>query len=526
MKNKPATSPLAASLMRIGGVVVPIVIVVYLIFSQANFFIGRALLIAFGDSESTYKGASLEWDGDVVAKDFVLHPYDDMDEASAIRFEHVHLETPGWFWFLRNTFDRKLRNAKLERLHLSLSGGTSNAGIDPSLGDLGPIGASSASPFEAEGCLQDSLWTREELTAMGLSPEPTTLEFDFRTEAGQLHTTVVLETKGVSRAQVDRRAILPGKDNMLFLDTYHDETTTERWEIQDQGFVAARNRYCANKDKIEPLRFVDRHVASVARLLDTLGIGLDDEARTIYRRFARDGGKLDYSISYPRPLPADLLYELREHPGVIAQSNATIDHNGRNATIRWERFDPIPLPGLDQGEPTFAALQKEQAEKLRIDTMVPVATSNAASVPTPSGDGATPPAPPSPPAPLDVEALIASKSAAMAAAPASAPPAVAAPAATPAPTTIAPAGDAGAEAVVIEPTPETTTRRRDQTLPWDRLPALSGQTIRIWTVHNPPRTVQIVSGDGNSLRVRARLGGGSAEYTIQRDAFLRANRLR
>ena len=127
MKNKPATSPLAASLMRIGGVVVPIVIVVYLIFSQANFFIGRALLIAFGDSESTYKGASLEWDGDVVAKDFVLHPYDDMDEASAIRFEHVHLETPGWFWFLRNTFDRKLRNAKLERLHLSLSGGTSNA---------------------------------------------------------------------------------------------------------------------------------------------------------------------------------------------------------------------------------------------------------------------------------------------------------------------------------------------------------------------------------------------------------------
>lgn len=526
MPAKTTATPLTASLMRIGGVVVPIAIAVFLVFNQANFLMGRALLIAFGHTESTYKSATLQWNGDVVAKDVVIHPFDVEQEEVAIRFERAHLETPGWFWFLRNAFDRKLKRAHLDRLHLTLTGAQSAAGMEPSLGDLGPVGATSASPFEAEGCLQDGMWIREELVEMGLSPGPTTLEFDYRVERGDLLTTVVLETAGVSRVRLDRVGRLPGRSNMLLLDTYADETRSERWEVRDQGFVAARNRHCAKKDRTDPLRIVDRHMESVERLMDTLGIGMDKPALAIYRRFARGGGTLTYSVTYPKPLPAELLYELREHPEVIAGSNASISHEGASSPVRWQHFDPLPLPGLEEGEPTYAALLKERA-----------GTSRDASAPAPGGAEVTRSAPVGTTAAaapaaaageLDLDALIASRSGQKGAAKsrgdrAPGPDAQAPTDAAPPGTQAVADSDAG-PALAAPAAPGSL--RAGSALQWDQLAAMRGHLVRVWTVHNPPRTVEILSGSGSAVRVSARLGGGNAEYTIQRGAFLRATLVR
>ena len=534
MRSKAASASSFASLKRIGGVLLPIIAVIYLIFTQANFLIGRALLVAFGDYDTRYKSASLEWDGDVVAKDFVLYPYDAEDEQTAIRFEHVHLETPGWFWFLRNAFDRKLQRARLSRLHLTLTGGSSAAGIDPSLGDLGPFGAISASPFEAEGCMEDTQWIRDELVAMGLTPAPTTLEFDYRAEGGDLLTTVILETKGSSRVQLDRVATLPGLTdsglssvsgltNMLLLDYIADETRSERWEIQDQGFVAARNRYCAKKDKVEPLRFVDRHVESVMRLMDTVGVSIDSDSRTSYRRFARDGGKLVYSIAYTKALPAEMLYELRGHSTVLATSHASIDHNGRVRSIRWQKFDPIPLPALDEGEPTFAALQKERSSTIRGEDAATLSDASVASAADAAATVATLPV-----APDTGDSPIASGSADPNAANAAS--AEATPVTGVEPPSVAPTDAASDTATVSMPIDSVAAAlpslRPGARLQWSDLLLLQGRLVRVWTVHNPPRTVEILTANGNTLRVTARLGGGNAEYTIQRGAFLRASLVR
>jgi hypothetical protein len=59
----------------LGGLVVLIGLVVVLMW-QANFLVGRSLLIAFGNgADSKYKGARFAWNGDLVAKDFELEPY-------------------------------------------------------------------------------------------------------------------------------------------------------------------------------------------------------------------------------------------------------------------------------------------------------------------------------------------------------------------------------------------------------------------------------------------------------------------
>ena len=179
-----------------------------------------------------------------MARDLVVYP-DDGSREVAVRFDGAQLETEGWVWLLRRTFDRQLASAKLDRLHLTLSGVTSDDGVDPSLGALGPLGALSASPFEAMGCLNDEGWVHSELEAMGLMPGKTTLEFDFQVKGRDLLTTIVLHTPEVSTARLERRGQLPAEVNALQIDQAPGPVAYERWQVQDLGFVKARNTWCA-----------------------------------------------------------------------------------------------------------------------------------------------------------------------------------------------------------------------------------------------------------------------------------------
>jgi hypothetical protein len=496
------------------------------------------------ETESTYSGAWYEWDGDVVAKDFVLYPYDEVDPETEIRFERIHLETPGWFWVLRNVLDRKLRRVKLDQIHLTLTNGSSAAGIEPTLGDLGPIGPLSASPFEAEGCIQDNTWVREELEEMGLVVGENRLEFDYQVVGKRLNTRIVLETEGVSRVTLTREGELPQAINALMLDSYPSLTRSERFEVQDEGFVSARNKFCTKKDGIDLRRYIERHVESVERLMETIGFGLDPDSRIAYRRFVRDGGTLAFGGEYGQPLHIDEFYDLRDSGEVLSRMNARIEHNRRSNPVVWRRFTPRPLPGLDRGEPTYAALQQEHMAQLRGDP-APVATPAPEDSPTaPTADAtatqpetatgtATRVAAPAPaPAPADA---VSDTSATPADAPqdaATLPATIApdsAPPATPptAPTTAAPSAPAtatvpAAAASAGTPPSAPAPTRRGARLDWASLPNYRGRLVRIWTMHNPPRTVEILSGNAASIRVSARLGGGNAEYTIQREGFLRA----
>jgi hypothetical protein len=274
----------------------------------------------------------------------------------------------------------------------------------------------------------------------------------------------------------------------------------------------------------------------------------------------------------------------------VAMLHAKLEHNGRGAPVAWQRVAPQDLPGLEDGEPTYALILRE-----RRNAPVPVAnTPLPTGAPATAADGGMP-APVVSPAPAGVTAATATSSsatpatvppeaatatAATTAAPAAPapgasvqetpPPPVAAtapttanpaPAESPvepaasdaAPTVAAPSTAPAATPVPAQPahlaaagvaalSPEARARikvpsnaapvapsdglRAGMPLEWPQLLTLRGRMVRIWTMHNPPRTVEILSGEGNALRVVTRVGGGNAEYTIQREAFLRASLIR
>src|SRR5512146_1891682 len=107
---------LRTALTVIGGLVL-LIGLVFLLMWQANFLVGRSLLIAFGNgADSKYKGARFAWNGDLVAHDFELEPYGPEADAH-LRFERLRVDTPGWGWVLRTLRGRKLI-ADTDRLHV------------------------------------------------------------------------------------------------------------------------------------------------------------------------------------------------------------------------------------------------------------------------------------------------------------------------------------------------------------------------------------------------------------------------
>ena len=430
---------------------------------QANFLVGRSLLIAFGNgADSKYKGARFALNGDLVAKDFELEPYGP-DVDAKLSFERVRVDTPGWGWVIKNLRGRKLI-ADTDRLHVILEGGTSAAGVDPSLGDLGPFGTDTPSPFEAEGCMDDDVWLRSELAEMGLAPGPTTLEFDYRVDGSQLETRVVLET--------------PGAINPYLLDLTPTLATDEEWTVEDQGFVKARNAFCAKRDGITAGEFVPRHVAAVRRRLAILGLSVDEESLEAYTGFARSGGTIRFGGRYATPLHSEIFYDARDSGEAFTRMHGILERDRRKLVVNLARIAPRPLPGHDTMT-TYAAMLKEGGA-VAAPAPAPVSTAAAAAAPQ---------------------------------APASAPSAVA----TALPGAVSPAPVAPA------PTPPPAPAVRGDEVAWADLPNYLDRDFEVTTAHMGTREVRLVEAGKAEITVEGSVqGGGRVKNRIYPDGFIRA----
>ena len=443
---------------------------VFLLVHQANFLVGRSLLIAFGNgADSTYKGAWFDLAGNLVAKDFELKPYGP-DVDVTLTFKKIRVETPGWAWIFRTVRTGAIV-ADTNRLHVTLEDGTSDGGVDPSLGDLGPFGTDTASPFEAEGCMQDTAWLRSELVDMGLNPGPTVLDFDYRVDSNKLNSLITLETPGVSKVSLTRHETLPGSINPYLLDLTQTATTDELWRVEDQGFVKARNAFCAKRDRTTEADFVLRHVESVKRLLAIEGLALDEASLATYAGFARSGGAISFGGNYLSPLPSEIYYEARESGAALTRMHGVFERDGRKLVAQWSKITPRPLPGLETMS-TFAAMQKE----------------SGVSAPTASPTAVAP-------APViraaDVTVAEAQSSA---------------------------ASVPGAE---LAPAPIALAKLGDE-IAWAELSHYIDRDFEITTARMGPRDVVLVAASAGEIMVEGSVQGGRVQNRIYKDGFSRA----
>jgi hypothetical protein len=461
----------------------------YVVHEQTNALAGQVLNAAFANADTDIHGLVYpDWNGDVVASDVSLYldaPSLDApgttasaaaeataavapgaaDETARLHFDRLRISVPdGWMFFLRNVLDMRLLKADLDGYKLALDGFDSKAGVDPTFGVLGPVGALSASPFESEGCLQHAYFVRDELTQMGLSPGPTSLTFDVREAASRVTTRIVLMTPNVSRTQYDREESLAKDISVLRLSDVPTSTHAEHWDVSDQGFVAARNAWCAKQDGVDRDTFVGRHLASVLRVLEVRGLVPDAGTVASYRDFAGKGGQFSFGGQYATPLHSSERTQARSNGAALLRLQANFEHGPRNEAVQWRGTMPRPL--ADRGA-TFAAIVKEHGG---------VAPATGA------------------PEPIEAPAAV---------------------------VVVHTTGvrTATPQYASSSPAPATAPGGR---LVWEDLPKYQGHTLQIFTMHTEPRTATLVSVDGREAHVRARMEGGHADYRISREAFVRA----
>lgn len=506
---------------------------------QARHLLQRSLQLAFGVAEVEHGWALLRWNGDVGSSDLQIRPTHWRGDEP-LRAERLRIETPGWLWLLGNSFHTDRRQDALSQLRIELEGVSYPAGADPSLGALGPFGLA-ASPFEAEGCVGRRHWTASDFASMDLQPGPTRLDFQFKVNGEGLESRIRLSVPNLSQVELVRLQRLPRPVNVLHSDQYPTLLVSEAWLVEDFGFVRARNKYCATRERGEQRALVERHVMVVERLLETAGLAVDDRSRERYRKFARDGGRISLSLRYREPLEDTDADELRSDGEVLAASDARLSIADSELSLDWSRVPLRPLPAWSAGEPSLDALLEEQHGIAPDPATLPAPPHSGKQVapldlsaigeadpqslrpllrPTAAAAAANPPAVAATPTAASPP-VAAAPSPATAAPPAPAPPplAVAAPAA-PVATPVRPPSRPRIEPAIDLPRPA-----QPQQLGWSDLGSRVGQRLRVHTVSGGTRVVELISVQSDEMLVKARMGGGSAEFRIRRDGFKSAEPL-
>jgi hypothetical protein len=267
--------------------------------------------VQFRNSDYSLGGTIESTDLEIVASEDSI--------SDAIRIPRVRVETPGLFWIIRkqipsfglswSMFSKKARlkedsdnqfppTDSLELVFERVDWG--NIPMDQVLPEVSWVGPYSGAAFEAAGCQEDWWWHRSEFPEKFRLSEPAgDIRMLLTTEGEQiLNQRIEFGAPESAHVIIERRFELEQADDFLDSDPEDWRTLEVRWSFRDHGFNKARNAYCAKQAGISEAEFIDRHLAAVARIMESKGLLFDERIWAAYRRYAEVGADLTWQTHY------------------------------------------------------------------------------------------------------------------------------------------------------------------------------------------------------------------------------------
>jgi hypothetical protein len=379
-----------------------------------------------------------------------------------------------------------------------------------SFGELRWFGLGSASPFDSAACDLDRSFESSDLMRMGLPDAPVRARLAVSlVDAATADVEVTLSRAGASRATLSARLRADDPERIIDADPATLIALERRWDVADEGFVAARNRYCAGRLGISRDGYVDRHLDAVRARLAALGVRADPAVEGAYRRFVGRGGELTWRA---QPSLATTFGQMaRFSPAQqLRLLNATIESvRGRAVPFALE-FDvpqaPAPVVASDASFAALAAPDGAVADAIP----APVA-SPASSAPA---DAASAVAPVPGTASTALAPALASAAPAAVVETSTAPvdePATAAPAASSAAAPVTPVTDVTQTAALpngLQPVPRRAAYAPGQIVPYEALADMEGRRFEITSIYGTRRrgTLEKYTNAALTLRLGAREG--------------------
>jgi hypothetical protein len=454
------------------------------------------------------------------------------------RASQVTLATPGALWLVRRLLfgDETLP----EHLGITLKGLQAPAatlGVGAESFWLSPL---SLVPFETLGCGVVSRFSVADYQRMGLNPGVQQQHFEYHYDNASSTLTFVAELASPPFSTINLRGELQKFDprNVAISGWQKLHASELAVGYADGGYLAKRNRFCAQQAGIAPAQFVDQHMAAVASFLAGRGVQPGPQVEAIYRSLVAEGGRVSV-LSLP-PAGSSVSQLLGETADVMTrQLNLTARRNDAPPVMVRLNFSPVN-DGPGPAEAVATTTEPATAKSATTTTAVPTASAPRAPA------AATPVPPPVTlkPVPPPPAAVAGAKSStpALATAPAAPAPVAKAPPTVPASPTAAsspkPAvADPNTPQASAPPPPEGSTLalvwkaevdrlqaappvpRDYDVIEYSALSGYSGRFVRLLTTTGKKVEGRIIGVDSTAVGLRIQKAGGTAELQIPRSVI-------
>lgn len=459
------------------------------------------------------------------------------------RASQVEMETPGALWLIRRVL---LDDAALpERL------GVTVRGLQVPATALGPAQESawlsplSLVPFETRGCGIVSRFSVADYQRMGLNPGAQQQHLEYRYDAANAAVIFIAQLDSPPFSSISLHGDLQKFDPQM-LDGRVSWQNLHVAELAlgyvDAGYLAKRNRFCAQQSGTNPPQFVDQHVNAVQAFLAERGIQPGDQVTALYRSLVAEGGRINV-LSLP-PAGSTIGQLLAETPDAMTRR--------LNLTARRNEAPPVMVRlGFRAPETAIVTTAGSDAGNAVAVASPPAPSIATAAAPTPASTAApgpvvakpplpatsvvtARPAPPAIPPPVPARAAPAPPVVASATVPApKAPPATTAP--KPAavsgsdPSTALPSGPApppdSTLALVWKPTVDRLEQQAPPAKDYDvvELAALGGYVgryVRLITTTQKQVEGRVIGVDATAVALRIQKPGGTAELHVPRNVIV------
>lgn len=362
VRKPPKRGGIPRWMSAIGVLGVVVIAAHFYIVSRINRSIDAVSAAATGMLTISHRGGYYTWDGDFGVRRLRIENAD----ASVIylTIDALELNTPGWGWTLQMLlldlgFGRNRPSGfgvDAPQLPDADELGLTMIGFDFDVNSLMPPGMpsmsfASAAVFETEGCTNSRYWVPLNLrNDLGLPYQRVDLSFGYRKLApNMVGEYMELNSPGLSSIRFEREALTSTPESYFNGGFLTAKTKRQRWTIDDQGFLAARNRYCSEQSKIDEDEFLRRHLTAVRRVLQVFGIQPSPETEVIYADFVRQGGRLEIEAEPTLELDAKLISQYQ--PAQLWEIyNARIRHDeAAFQPMALQFITPRPLPRAYSG---------------------------------------------------------------------------------------------------------------------------------------------------------------------------------
>lgn len=501
----------------------------------------------------SYSGVTGALDGRVILDRPRIEVLSGPALGAVVKASSATIEPAGTFWLLRRALAGD--SAAPASLNVRLEGTTlSQATLDRYSAD-GWFGAVSLVPFDSMGCGTHASFSERDYARMGLTIRPREDEIRYSYDAASHTMRADIVSTAAPFSTITTHLELSQFEPMAW---FGDARAMKAQRIEqfamtylDGGYLAKRNRFCAQLTSTNAANYAGRHLAAVSAFLEARGVIAGDEVTGLYRKLVTEGGSAELS-SLPEAtlVPAD--FAAYAPDDLLRQLNVTLRRNtAQPILMRLGFVAPVEtVPSLveiptyetsvaDTAEPASAESVEStepapdvqatppSSAPAKSDLMPLISVANAASVPI-----ETAPAPvPSLPIPTSDELDIAPAQLtspwttvshpsvdprnAVEAIPASAP---------------APAADSIAALVWRPPTIERLPEKAASTTDYVSIPASSlgayrGARVRLLTAGGKIVDGRVQQVEGADVVIQIRRDGGVAQVRIPqsgiRDARIR-----